>query len=98
MANETLELARPPRFKAGEQIKITAPGPHKGQRGIVQDVTRPDGDVVYRYLVQFPDGALARFFGFELEADNAVNPITSSRTVNRCESRCDRNEFRALEL
>ena len=69
MSNETLELARSPRFNVGEQIKITAPGPYKGTRGLVQEVFRPGGAFVYRYRVQLLNGALVTFFGFELDAD-----------------------------
>jgi hypothetical protein len=69
MINETLDLARPPRFNAGQQIRTIAPGPHKGKRGLVLEVIRRAGDLVYRYRVQFFDGTSAIFFGFELEAE-----------------------------
>jgi hypothetical protein len=60
-------VGRAPRFKVGDEVVITCPGPDKGKRGVVVHVADHRGDFVHRYHVQFADETFRRFFGFELQ-------------------------------
>ena len=55
-----------PKFKPGDRVVVTGPGVHRERRGLVNEIVRRTGDLVYRYRVRFPDGATEVFFGFEL--------------------------------
>ena len=46
---------------------VVGPSEHKGQSGVVVQVVAHSGDFVHRYDVEFQDGSLSRYFGFELE-------------------------------
>jgi hypothetical protein len=68
MPTTSSPLPSRPRFSVGEQLKMTAPGPHTGKDGVVVEVIDPKaGDYIYRYRVRFADRAEERLFGFELE-------------------------------
>jgi len=67
MSTSQHPFARTPRFKVGDVISVVGPGEHKGQSGSVVQVVAHAGDFVHRYDVQFQDGSLDRYFGFELE-------------------------------
>jgi len=57
------------RFKVGDNVEIISPGEHHLRHGTVTEVIEPrTGDFVYRYHVDFDDGASATLFGFELES------------------------------
>jgi hypothetical protein len=56
------------RFKPGDHVQIIGPGDYHSKNGTVTEVIEPKaGDFVYRYRVDFLDGAPANFFGFELD-------------------------------
>ena len=57
-----------PRFEVGNQVIALVPtNPQRGKQGVVLEVIEPGGDLVYRYVVRFTDGAIDTLFGFELE-------------------------------
>jgi hypothetical protein len=56
-----------PPFSVGDQVRIVSPTADRGKHGSVIEVLEPLGDLIYRYRVQFNDGTIGRFFGFELE-------------------------------
>jgi hypothetical protein len=58
---------RAPRFKTGDEVIVVGLGSYKGKQGVVVRVTAHSGDFVHRYEVRLSDGAITRFFGFELE-------------------------------
>ena len=60
-------VGRPPRFKIGDEVVVTCPGPDRGKQGVVIHVTDHLGDFVHRYYVQFANEDPRKFFGFELE-------------------------------
>ena len=61
--------SKTPRFKVGDRVTVVGlgAGASKGKRGLITELLPVD--VVYRYRVKFPDGAVAIFYGFELELD-----------------------------
>jgi hypothetical protein len=67
MSSAQLPYSRTPRFKIGDLIVVVGPSDHKGQSGVVVQVVDHSGDFVHRYDVEFQDGSLTRYFGFELE-------------------------------
>lgn len=67
MSISQLPNSRTPRFKVGDLIMVVGPSEHKGQSGVVVQVVAHSGDFVHRYDVEFPDGAVSRYFGFELD-------------------------------
>jgi hypothetical protein len=67
MSSSQLPSSRAPRFKVGDPIVVIGPSDHKGQSGVVVQVVGHSGDFVHRYDVEFQDGSLTRYFGFELE-------------------------------
>jgi hypothetical protein len=67
MTSSQLPYSRTPRFKVGDLIMVVGPNEHKGQSGVVVQVVAHSGDFVHRYDVEFHDGSLSRYFGFELE-------------------------------
>jgi hypothetical protein len=65
-------LIRGPRFKQGDRVEAVGPGNiHRGKIGVVVEVLQPTSDLIYRYRVEFPDGTVGTFFGFELESESA---------------------------
>ena len=66
MSNTT--RTQTPRFKPGDHVAVTSPGPYRNKQGVVIEVSQPSGDFVYRYRVQLADGGSMTFFGFELIA------------------------------
>src|SRR5262249_37544817 len=67
MLSSKLPYSRTPRFKVGDLIMVVGPSEHKGQSGVVVQVVAHSGDFVHRYNVEFQDGSVSRYFGFELE-------------------------------
>jgi hypothetical protein len=67
MSSSQLPYSRAPRFKVGDLIVVVGPSDHKGQSGLVVQVLNHAGDFVHRYDVEFQDGTMMRYFGFELE-------------------------------
>src|SRR5262245_40011638 len=67
MSTSRLPYSRTPRFKVGDFIMVVGPSEHKGQSGVVVQVVAHSGDFVHGYDVEFLDGSLSRYFGFELE-------------------------------
>jgi hypothetical protein len=67
MSSSQLPNSRTPRFKVGDFIMVVGPSEHKGQSGVVVQVVAHSGDFVHRYDVEFPDGSVSRYFGFELD-------------------------------
>ena len=67
MSSSQLPYSRTPRFKVGDRILVVGPSDHKGQSGVVVQVIAHSGDFVHRYDVEFQDGSISRYFGFELE-------------------------------
>jgi hypothetical protein len=59
-------FAKSPRFQVGNQVIALTPSPQRGKQGVVIEVIEPAGDLVYRYVVRFTDGATETLFGFEL--------------------------------
>ena len=63
-----LGFPRPPRFEVGNQVIALVPTTaQRGKQGVVVEVIEPAGDLVYRYVVRFSDGATETLFGFELQ-------------------------------
>ena len=56
-----------PRFKAGEPVRGTGPGPHRNKEGRVVRVIKGSLHPFHRYHVNFSDGSASICFGFELE-------------------------------
>ena len=57
-----------PRFEVGNQVIAFVPtNAQRGKQGTVVKVIPPGGDLVYRYVVRFTDGATDTLFGFELQ-------------------------------
>jgi hypothetical protein len=56
-----------PPFRVGDNIRVVSPTIDRGKQGKVIEVLEVLGDLVYRYKVGFQDGAVGKFFGFELE-------------------------------
>ena len=57
-----------PRFEVGNRVIALVPtNPQRGKQGVVIEVIEPAGDLVYRYVVRFTDGATDTLFGFELQ-------------------------------
>ena len=57
-----------PRFEVGNQVIALVPtNRQQGKQGVILEVIEPAGDLVYRYVVRFTDGATDTLFGFELE-------------------------------
>ncbi len=60
------EEAKPPRFVIGDNVLVIGPTTtYSSQSGTVVELNERLG--VYRYLVEFPGGKTAMFYGFELE-------------------------------
>jgi len=57
-----------PRFEVGNKVISLVPtNPQRGKEGVVVKVIEPAGDLIYRYVVRFNDGATDTLFGFELQ-------------------------------
>jgi hypothetical protein len=57
-----------PQFSVGDNVVVISPTLDHGKQGVVIQVIGHVGDFVYRYDVQFSDGTLKRFFGFEIDS------------------------------
>ena len=65
---QEIQLQRTPRFNIGDKVVIVSPTIDQGKQGMVIRIIDHFGDYVYRYDVQFADGTLKRYFGFEIDS------------------------------
>ena len=61
-------FTKAPRFEVGNRVIALVPtNRQQGKQGVILEVIEPAGDLIYRYVVRFSDGATDTLFGFELQ-------------------------------
>jgi hypothetical protein len=65
---QQIPVRRTPQFSVGDNVVVISPTLDHGKQGVVIEVIGHVGDFVYRYDVQFADGTLKRYFGFEIDS------------------------------
>ena len=75
LAKQSEPTPRPvARFTAGDRVQVVGIDVNRGRPGIVFRVVESPADFVHRYEVRFSDGAVTRYFGFQLELFQAKSP------------------------
>jgi hypothetical protein len=75
------KIVIPPKFTINDPVVVTSPCADSGKTGRICEIYQSSG--MYRFVVDFDDGSIAVFFGFELTAKPSNLVSIRNATVNK---------------
>jgi hypothetical protein len=91
--NMRKKIVIPPKFTINDPVVVTSPCADSGKTGRICEIYQSSG--MYRFVVDFDDGSIAVFFGFELTAKPSNLVSIRNAAVNK-QPRKDAFTFRTI--